>query len=86
MKLYIYKKKFVIVRILLVKYFKITDFYRWLKFFFQTYVANILISVNPYIEIKNLYSTDVMKKYKGKSLGVLPPHVFAIGIVFLRNK
>jgi myosin-6 len=50
------------------------------KYFFQTYVANILISVNPYIEIKNLYSTDVMEKYKGKSLGVLPPHIFAIGL------
>lgn len=53
---------------------------------FQTYVANILISVNPYIEIKNLYSTDVMQKYKGKSLGVLPPHIFAIGILFTFQK
>lgn len=43
-----------------------------------TYVANILIAVNPYIEIKNLYSMDTIKKYQGKSLGVLPPHVFAI--------
>lgn len=52
---------------------------------FQTYVANILISVNPYIEIKNLYSTDVMGKYKGKSLGVLPPHIFAIGNIRLKK-
>ncbi|KAF0762385.1 myosin heavy chain 95F isoform X1 [Aphis craccivora] len=51
---------------------------RYSKDKIYTYVANILISVNPYIEIKNLYSTDVMQKYKGKSLGVLPPHIFAI--------
>ncbi|GBL80058.1 Unconventional myosin-VI [Araneus ventricosus] len=43
-----------------------------------TYVANILIAVNPYFEIKNLYSSDTISRYQGKSLGVLPPHVFAI--------
>ena len=45
----------------------------------QTYVANILLAVNPYHEIKGLYSSDTIRKYMGKSLGVLPPHVFAIG-------
>lgn len=44
-----------------------------------TYVANILIAINPYVDIRNLYSSDVIKKYQGKSLGVLPPHVYAIG-------
>jgi len=44
-----------------------------------TYVANILIAINPYVDIKNLYSSDVIKSYQGKSLGVLPPHVYAIG-------
>ncbi|XP_015915641.2 unconventional myosin-VI [Parasteatoda tepidariorum] len=43
-----------------------------------TYVANILIAVNPYFEIKNLYSSNTIAQYEGKSLGVLPPHVFAI--------
>ncbi|GIY16900.1 unconventional myosin-VI [Caerostris extrusa] len=43
-----------------------------------TYVANILIAVNPYFEIKNLYSSETISRYQGKSLGVLPPHVFAI--------
>ncbi|GFS73987.1 myosin heavy chain 95F [Trichonephila clavipes] len=43
-----------------------------------TYVANILIAVNPYFEIKNLYSSATISKYQGRSLGVLPPHVFAI--------
>ncbi len=44
-----------------------------------TYVANILIAVNPYFEIKNLYSRETIRKYQGKSLGTMPPHVFAIG-------
>ena len=47
--------------------------------FLQSYVANILLAVNPYKNIPNLYSLETAKKYKGKSLGILPPHVFAIG-------
>ncbi|XP_038058874.1 unconventional myosin-VI-like isoform X1 [Patiria miniata] len=43
-----------------------------------TYVANILIAVNPYKELQNLYDNDTIRRYNGKSLGVLPPHVFAI--------
>ncbi|KAK7077209.1 Unconventional myosin-VI [Halocaridina rubra] len=43
-----------------------------------TYVANILIAVNPYIEIPRLYSLETIKQYQGKSLGQMPPHVFAI--------
>lgn len=43
-----------------------------------TYVANILIAVNPYKDIKNLYSSSTIKSYEGKSLGTMPPHVFAI--------
>ncbi|XP_063718302.1 unconventional myosin-VI-like isoform X2 [Symsagittifera roscoffensis] len=50
-----------------------------------TYVANILIAVNPYHDIKNLYSSETIKKYKGKSLGTMPPHVFAIGDLALRE-
>ncbi|XP_037079769.1 unconventional myosin-VI-like [Pollicipes pollicipes] len=42
------------------------------------YVANILLAVNPYKEMRQLYSPDVIKQYQGKSLGTLPPHVFAI--------
>ncbi|XP_075244951.1 unconventional myosin-VI-like isoform X2 [Convolutriloba macropyga] len=50
-----------------------------------TYVATILIAVNPYHDIPNLYSSEVIKKYKGKSLGTMPPHVFAIGDLALRE-
>lgn len=45
----------------------------------QTYVANILIAVNPYCPVKDLYSSQTIKSYRGKSLGETPPHVFAIG-------
>lgn len=46
---------------------------------FQTFVANILIAINPYKEIKELYSKTTIKKYQNRSLGELPPHVYAIG-------
>lgn len=45
---------------------------------FQSYVANILIAVNPYKDIPELYASKTIKAYQGKSLGELPPHVFAI--------
>lgn len=48
-------------------------------FVFQTFVANILIAVNPYYEISKLYSPETIKQYRGRSLGTLPPHVYAIG-------
>ncbi|NWY38620.1 MYO6 protein, partial [Sylvia atricapilla] len=51
---------------------------RYSKDRIYTYVANILIAVNPYFDIPKFYSSDTIKKYQGKSLGTLPPHVFAI--------
>ncbi|PNF18978.1 Myosin heavy chain 95F [Cryptotermes secundus] len=51
---------------------------RYKKDKIYTFVANILIAVNPYCEIKDLYSSKTIKSYQGKSLGVLPPHVFSI--------
>ncbi|XP_040284606.1 unconventional myosin-VI isoform X4 [Bufo bufo] len=43
-----------------------------------TYVANILIAVNPYFDVPKLYTSEYIKVYQGKSLGTLPPHVYAI--------
>ncbi|XP_026322263.1 myosin heavy chain 95F [Hyposmocoma kahamanoa] len=43
-----------------------------------TYVANILLAVNPYEDIPDMYSSSTIKKYQGKSLGEMPPHVFAV--------
>nr|XP_033326319.1 myosin heavy chain 95F isoform X2 [Megalopta genalis] len=51
---------------------------RYFKDRIYTYVANILIAVNPYYEVKDLYSPRTIKSYQGKSLGETPPHVFAI--------
>lgn len=38
----------------------------------------MLISVNPFKEIKNLYSDRTLKDYKGKYRYELPPHVYAL--------
>lgn len=51
---------------------------RYAKDKIYTYVANILVAVNPYFDIKELYSPGTIKSYHGKSLGTMPPHVFAI--------
>ncbi|CAF4020681.1 unnamed protein product, partial [Rotaria magnacalcarata] len=52
---------------------------RYKKDLIYTYVANILIAINPYKDLAGLYSSDSAKRYNGKSLGVMPPHVYAIG-------
>uniref|UniRef100_A0A452UIV4 Unconventional myosin-VI n=1 Tax=Ursus maritimus TaxID=29073 RepID=A0A452UIV4_URSMA len=52
---------------------------RYSKDRIYTYVANILIAVNPYFDIPKIYSSETIKSYQGKSLGTMPPHVFAIG-------
>ncbi|CAH0605729.1 unnamed protein product [Chrysodeixis includens] len=51
---------------------------RYKKNKIYTYVANILLAVNPYEDIPDMYSSNTIKKYQGKSLGELPPHVFAV--------
>nr|XP_020446832.1 unconventional myosin-VI-like [Monopterus albus]XP_020446834.1 unconventional myosin-VI-like [Monopterus albus] len=51
---------------------------RYNKDHIYTYVANILIAVNPYYDITKLYGPETIKSYQGKSLGMMPPHVYAI--------
>jgi len=51
---------------------------RYMKNAIYSYVANILIAINPYFEIPGLYDGNSIKNYQGKSLGTMPPHVFAI--------
>lgn len=48
-----------------------------------TYVAHILVAVNPYSEIVGLHSAESIERYQGKSLGTMPPHVYAIGKIEL---
>ncbi|XP_077409023.1 unconventional myosin-VI-like isoform X4 [Vanacampus margaritifer] len=51
---------------------------RYSKDKIYTFVANILIAVNPYYDIPKLYSQQTIQQYRGRSLGTLPPHVYAI--------
>ena len=41
-----------------------------------TYTAMILIAINPYQQLPELY--DDMERYRGKAIGLLPPHVYAV--------
>jgi DNA-binding response OmpR family regulator len=58
---------------------------RFLQDEVYTYTANILLAINPYHTL-NIYTSDHVKKYQGKSLGTLPPHVFAIGLTTLAHE
>lgn len=53
----------------------------------QTYASNVLIAVNPYETINNLYGSHQTAKYlAAKPLFERQPHVYAIGrflIVYL---
>jgi len=43
-----------------------------------TYTASVLLAVNPYKRIEALYGEDQCERYKGKHIGALPPHPYAI--------
>uniref|UniRef100_A0A4W5MVI8 Unconventional myosin-VI n=1 Tax=Hucho hucho TaxID=62062 RepID=A0A4W5MVI8_9TELE len=49
---------------------------RYSKDKIYTFVANILIAVNPYVDLPKLYAPETIKQYHGRSLGTLPPHVY----------
>jgi myosin heavy subunit len=42
-----------------------------------TLCGTILVAVNPYKPLP-IYSLDIMRKYKNKLIGSMPPHVFAV--------
>jgi myosin VI len=42
-----------------------------------TFTANILIALNPFKRLA-IYDMPTIQRYQGKSLGVEPPHVFAV--------
>lgn len=44
-----------------------------------TFAGSILVAVNPYKMFPDSYGLEVAKKYAGKPLGTLAPHLFAIG-------
>ncbi|KMZ61687.1 putative Myosin XI [Zostera marina] len=43
-----------------------------------TYTGNILIAVNPFMRLPQLYENNVMQQYKGVAIGELSPHPYAI--------
>ncbi|CAJ1328016.1 unnamed protein product [Effrenium voratum] len=43
-----------------------------------TYTASVLLAVNPYHDIEGLYGSDQCARYRGKHIGALPPHPYAI--------
>uniref|UniRef100_A0A7S0FM48 Myosin motor domain-containing protein n=1 Tax=Pyrodinium bahamense TaxID=73915 RepID=A0A7S0FM48_9DINO len=43
-----------------------------------TYTASVLLAVNPYKEISGLYDDEQCGRYRGKHIGTLPPHPYAI--------
>ncbi|KAM7252959.1 hypothetical protein ACFE04_008860 [Oxalis oulophora] len=49
-----------------------------------TYTGNILIAVNPFKRLPQLYDNDVMEQYKGASFGELSPHPYAIADIAYR--
>jgi hypothetical protein len=49
-----------------------------------TYTGSILIAMNPFQRL-DIYSEDIMFSYLGKSMGVMPPHIYAIADQAIRN-
>ncbi|XP_019424641.1 PREDICTED: myosin-6-like [Lupinus angustifolius] len=43
-----------------------------------TYTGNILIAVNPFMNLPHLYDSHMMAQYKGSTFGELSPHPFAV--------
>lgn len=50
--------------------------------YLQTYTGKTLIAINPFQDIDNLYTNELMQKYRTHSKNTLPPHIFAFGNFF----
>nr|CAH7758737.1 unnamed protein product [Callosobruchus chinensis] len=44
-----------------------------------TYAGSILVAVNPYRMFDGSYGVESAQRYKGRMIGELPPHLFALG-------
>ncbi|GAV61578.1 Myosin_head domain-containing protein/IQ domain-containing protein/Myosin_N domain-containing protein [Cephalotus follicularis] len=49
-----------------------------------TYSGNILIALNPFQQLSNLYGAPMMERYNGAPFGDQSPHIFAIADVAYR--
>lgn len=45
----------------------------------QTFASKLLIAVNLFRDLPNLYGSTEMKVYQGKSIHAKPPHIYAMG-------
>lgn len=43
-----------------------------------TYTGSILIAINPFAPLSHLYGKHMMEQYRGRDLGDLSPHVYAL--------
>lgn len=44
-----------------------------------TYAGSILVAINPYRMFNGSYGLEAAQRYKGRLIGELPPHLFALG-------
>merc|ERR1719491_1841004 len=51
---------------------------RYLQDEIYTYTASVLLAVNPNRPIAGLYGEEQCRRYRGKHLGALPPHPYAV--------
>lgn len=48
--------------------------------FFQTFSSNVLIAINPYEQLPQLYGPQQIEKYRAnENLFEKPPHIYAFG-------
>jgi len=51
---------------------------RYAKDLIYTHIGNVLLSVNPFKEIRDLYSEQQIGQYRGRAIFENPPHIFGL--------
>jgi len=51
---------------------------RYAKDLIYTHIGNVLLSVNPFKEIRDLYSEQQIGQYRGRYIYENPPHIFGL--------